>query len=347
MRRKIDSMTLPVLTTGEWCRVRSILASVSIAIMTLLGFGSVALTSAPFTANPHLNQTDSESAVPYRSPQSKTFVYDYAGVLTREQAERHKFDLKRLNEAGIPVVVYIRRSDDSRKESVAYAELVRNEWELESAPGADDGIVILVTLSDLSPVRNSLVMSLGRNALPIGQLKSDTLQDIYDKEMQPAFRRNEIDLAISYGVRRILYYEGYTPPDPAPLSGGQETARSLAPWFVLFAALFGVFGPILSMLRARLPRRSRRLFESRRLYFVVLGALLVLAAATSLYGRSETWLMASILVVVALFLGIRLVIAWRARHHRGPAVTRVRSRGTRSRQAGTSAYRSPRSLRNV
>lgn len=340
-------MILPVLTTREWRHLCVSLTTASIVIGMLLSSDFAAIASTALPSHLHSAQTASRESVPFRPRDSKKFVYDFADVLTSEQAERHQFDLNRLNDAGVPVVIYIRRSDDSRDESVAYAEQVRTQWTLESAPGADDGIVILVSLSDAFRLRNSLVMSLGPNALPIGQLQTDTLQKIYDKEMQPAFRRNEIDLAVSYGVRRILYYEGYTPPDPPSLSDGQQTARALAPWSVLLAALFGVVGPLLSSTPTKIARRLRSIVRSGRAYRIILAVLLVLSAAFSLYGRSGLWLMVSVLGGLVLFLGMRLASAWRQWRSRDLVVTKVRSRGRRSRDRAKPAHQRPHGLRNA
>ena len=340
-------MTLPVLTTRGWHRIQVVLVTVSIVIVMLLTNGAIGVASVFIRSDHLVLQGDSDRTVPIRTPGSDRFVYDYAGVLTREQAERHSFDLKRLNEAGIPLVIYIRRSDDFRSESVAYAEQLRTDWDLESADGAEDGIVILVTLSDLSPLRDSLVMSLGPHALPINQLTTDTLRDIYDNEMQPAFRRNEIDLAVSYGVRRILYYEGYTPPDPPGLSEGQATARSLAPWSILLAALYGVFGPLLLTRRKVVSHHLPSFARSWRLYGIELAALLVLSAALSLYGRAAPWLLISVLGGVILLLGVRFSIAWQKMSRRRPDITRVRSRGTRSNGPPILAPGSPRGMRDA
>lgn len=340
-------MTLPVPTTGERLHVRAMTTSIAIAIMMLI----VQIPARAETTDPASNrlnfQEKSDRSVPSRAEDSDRFVYDYAGALTREQSERHKFDLDRLRDAGIPVVVYIRRSDDSKDESVAFADLLRNEWRLESAPGADDGIVILVTLSDLSPLRDSLVMSLGPNALPIGQLDAERLQEIYDTEMQPAFRKDEIDLAVSYGVRRILYYEGYTPPDPASLSESQTTARSLAPWTILLAGLSGVASLISTDERSRVFGRFRPLVGYRRLHHVVPGTLLIASVALCVHARSATWLTVSVLVAIVLGLVIRLSASWREWRTPGPTVVHVRSRGRRVGRSAMIASRNRQRLRNA
>jgi len=340
-------MILPLPTTRVRRHRLTILATVSIVIVTVLTYSSTGVAHVVRSSNQVSFQAGSEAAVPFRAPGSDMYVYDFADVLTSGQAARHKFDLERLNNAGVPAVIYIRRSDDSRNESIAYAEQLRTEWMLESSPGGDDGILILVSLSEELPRRNSLVLSLGRNALPIGQLTTVTMQEIYDKEMQPAFRKNEIDLALSFGVRRMLYYEQYTPPNPPSLSDRQQTARTLAPWSVFLAALYGASGPLLWTRQPRILSRLHPPARTRRVFRIILATLLVLSAGLSLYGRSAPWLVVSVLGAIVVFLGIRLAIAWREMRRRGSRVSRVRSRGRRSTHPTILAHRRPRGLRNA
>lgn len=287
-------------------------------------------------------QESADDSVPPRAPESKTYVYDKAGVLAEAEAERHQFDLDRLWHAGIPTVIYIRRSDDSRREAVAFADRVREKWALESSPGADDGIVLLVSLNNAEPVKNSLVLSTGLHALPINQLTSDTLREIQDTEVQPAFRRNEINLALSFGVRRILYFEGYTPPDPPPLTDRQLTARAIAPSAMLLAGAIALLGPLVQRGRAAPTRR-----RSRGVYLATIAVLLTLSAGLALYGRTAPWLAVAALGGMAVALGIRFASAWGDWHRAEKAVIRVPSRGRRSRVPTVHAHRPSRGIRHV
>lgn len=291
-------------------------------------------------------QTGGSDRVPARSPTSTKYIYDKAGALSPQQVERHQFDLDRLHKAGVPVVIYIHRSDDSRTEAVAFAERLRKEWKLESAPGADDGIVMLVSLGESSPLRSTLVMSTGRNALPIGQLDADTLHKIYDQEMQPAFRKKDVNLALSFGVRRILYYQGYTPPDPPTLSNNQRMARARAPWPAALAALVLVCGPLLSRRRSASGRRLP-LARLQRFFPIIPAALLAISAAMALYGRSASWLAVAVVGGLLLALGTRLAMALRERRARGQGVVRVRTRGRRSGPRAVLTHRKPGGLRDA
>jgi len=348
-------MTVPDPTTQTWRSivVRLVLASIVIAALTgmltatMWHWGSRAIASE-VTALPHASlQAGSNDSIPARAPESKTFVYDRAGVLAKAEAERHQFDLDRLFMAGIPTVIYIRRSNDSRSEAVTFADRLRTEWRLESAPGADDGIVMLVSLSESSPAKNSLVLSTGRHALPVGQLKPETLRAIDDREMQPAFRKNEINLALSFGVRRILYYEGYTPPDPPPLTDGQRTARSLAPVTLLAAALSTLAKPLLDRRRTLSIRWRRSFARFHRLIPVLPALLLALAGGLALYGRSAPWLVVSVLGGAALIAANRLASAWREWQGSASPALHVRPHGRRVHRPAVLAHRPPTGTRRA
>ena len=320
-------MTVSVPTTQLWRPIVQVLVTITLILCAMprgssAGAAEVAIPLAGF-------QATSEEPIPERAPDSRRFVYDEAGVLAGAEAERHQFDLGRLFDAGVPTIVFTRRSSDSRADAVAFADRLRAEWRIESAPGADDGIVILVSLHESSRARNALVLSTGRHALPINQLTSDTLRRIYDTEMLPAFRRNEINLAISFGVRRMLYYEGYTPPDPAPLSSGQQSARSLAPGVLILTGLFAIAGPFLTRWR-RSPRHRRGSFQHLRwLYPLVLASLLFLAGGLAIYGRSAPMLVIAALGGLALLLVNRVAATWREWRHSGRREIRVGPRGRR------------------
>lgn len=340
-------MTVPVPTTRAW---RAIVVR-PVMIVLLIGTLSGALfASGPIDADAGMRasfhpslQATSDDSIPLRAPESTTFVYDEARILASAEAERHQFDLGRLSQAGIPTVIYTRRSNDSREQAVAFADRLREEWALESSPGADDGIVMLVSLHESSRAENALVLSTGSHALPINQLTSETLREIHDREMQPAFRRNEINLALSFGVRRMLYYEGYTPPDPPPLTDRQVTARALAPSALLLAGAFAFGTPLIQ--RGGAPSRNR--WRSRGLYRAGVAEFLTLAAGLALYGRSASWLAIAVLGGIALMLGVRFAGAWREWRRPEPAALRVAPRSRRFRQPPVLAHRPPRDPRHV
>jgi uncharacterized membrane protein YgcG len=325
-------MTVSVPTTQQWRAI------VQVLVMTALIMGALPRASsanAAEVAMPSLRvQATSEAPIPERPPGSTTFVYDEAGVLDEAAAERHQFDLGRLFDAGVPTIIFTRRSADSRIDAVAFADRLRSEWNIESAPGVDDGIVILVSLHESSRAQNALVVSTGRNALPINQLTSETLREIYETEMLPAFRRNEINLALAFGVRRILYYEGYTPPDPAPLSSRQETAQTLASGVLILTGLLAIAGPLLTRWRG-----LRHRLRLRRLYPVALALSLVVAAGLAVYGRSERLLALAVLGGAALLLVNRLTATWRTWRHSDRRDIRVRPRGRRTGSPAILAHR--------
>jgi uncharacterized membrane protein YgcG len=183
-----------------------------------------------FDANVTTAQDSPEASGAALPPRLDTerHVYDNANLLTDDQEESFESDLARARRLGIETVVYTRISMDDIQESQEFADRIRTEWRVESAEGADDGVVYLVTYNPSNLETNSITVSWGANTWPVRQLDEATFKDIVDDEMRPAMDDGEADLALMYGVRRVLNYAEYSPPNPAPLTSLQRTLGDFA-----------------------------------------------------------------------------------------------------------------------
>jgi uncharacterized membrane protein YgcG len=167
------------------------------------------------------------NTVPHKPLKFKR-VYDTPGLLSKEQYDRFHFDIGRMWGDGLPAVIFIRYSNDATQASQDFADKMRDTWDIESAPGADDGLVMLVTLRERFPQTAIMTLSYGANAFPQGQMTVSVLNDIMEREVLPRIRTGLINDGLTYAVRRILYYAEYTAPFPAPLTDTQEIIHTIA-----------------------------------------------------------------------------------------------------------------------
>lgn len=279
-------------------------------------------------AQPSLAQ-QGVAPIPYHAADDPWLIDDDAKLFSVDEMNRFQFDLRRLQGLGESVMVYTRRSDASRRESEGYAKRVREAWGVESAPGADDGMLLLITIGRTDPSTSTFVISSGSNFFPVNQLKRSDLDRIYNEEVEPAFNEGRYDLALAYGVRRVLYAADYTPPDPAPLTGVHSFANTVSKVggpILLQAAVLGLF--VVPAFRNR--RLTLHPSPGTVLMYVSLfGSGAVLLALVSVVGRSGLGITAALLVL-ALVLGV-MAFFLRPERSSHPASRRIPVRSTQSR----------------
>lgn len=241
--------------------------------------------------------------IPLRAPDDPWLIRDDARLFNEDQLNRFQFDLRRLQGLGENVMVYTRRADASRRDSEGFAKRVREAWDIESAPDADDGLLMLITVSDTSPQSNSFVVSSGSNFFPVNQMEGADLNEVYEAEIEPNFRENRYDVALAYGVRRVLYAADYTPPNPPALTGANAFAHevgNIGGSVLLQAALLG-----LAIVPAFTERRltTRPLRKSVLTYATIFGTAAPVLGVFSVVGRSGLGVLTAMLVT-ALVLAV-------------------------------------------
>lgn len=152
-------------------------------------------------------------------------VDDPERILKLEQRIEIADDAQRLTNHGLPTIVVLRESTESRDRSQATADQLRVDQGVESRDGADDGMVMLVTIDPDSPRSGSVVLSFGRNALPKGGLTEASVEDVHERVMTPRLERNKLYSALHVGIREIIYQETYIPEARQPLTDSARTVR--------------------------------------------------------------------------------------------------------------------------
>ncbi|HEV2065910.1 MAG TPA: hypothetical protein VGR08_03670 [Thermomicrobiales bacterium] len=181
-------------------------------------------------------------------------VDDPERILKLDQRIELADDAQRLTNHGLPTRVVIREGTASREESQATADQLRDEQNVESSEGVDDGMIMLVTVDPESSRSGMVVLSFGRNALPKGGLTAESVEEVYERTILPRLKRQRMYSALHVGIRRIIYLETYIPEAQPPLTESQKTARGAVNVLGPLAFLASAAGFVLS---GRTSTRSR------------------------------------------------------------------------------------------
>jgi len=124
-------------------------------------------------------------------------VYDNASVLASADLENLERQAAGMTMAGAPTVVYLRikaaNSDATRQD----ARDLMDAWQVESAPDAKDGLVLLLNLKPGDTRQGSAALVAGAYHTGNGRLNADRLQAIYDGQMKPKLAAGDLAGAIS------------------------------------------------------------------------------------------------------------------------------------------------------
>lgn len=305
-----------------WMPLFRLVRAIAILLLVTVAAG----TSVLFPTTAEAAQQSSDP-IPSRDPDDPWLIQDKARLFDEDQMNRFQFDLRRLQGLGREVVVYTRRSDASAEESQEFADTLRDAWKVESAPEADDGMVILINVSDASPLGDAFVVSDGRNVFPLNQLSEAEFQTVREQEVLPPFQEGRYNVALAYAVRRLLHAAEYTPSEPPPLNATQSFANRVASIggpVLLQAAVLGLVAVPAFSERRLTVRPSRRTVLN---YVLVFGSAIALLLLFSVVGRSG-WGMATALITLGLVTIVSGVFL------RGSTAAGAKSRPVRVRATG-------------
>lgn len=237
-------------------------------------------------------------------------VEDPNEVLSRSQTNELAEDAHRLTVHGIPTMVVLRESSQSPDESAAFADRLRLERNLETAPGADDGILFLVTQKAESSRRSMVVtISYGVHTLPKGGLNEESLQDVYQRSIRPRLRFGLVADALKIGMRKIIYLETYFPDPSPPLTSLQKATQGIVNVAAPVLSFAGVVSVIAAWRSVR--HRSTRCHHRARLRSaaaIVLAVVLVMILAIlSVYSQSGLGIVAVVVGVLTCAAHVRFL----------------------------------------
>ncbi|HET7034969.1 MAG TPA: TPM domain-containing protein [Thermomicrobiaceae bacterium] len=141
----------------------------------------------------------------YGTPAPGQHIYDRSGLLTPAQVRDLEHRAALVDQAGAPTIVYIQMRNVSDGATAADAQVLMDEWDVESAPGARDGLVIFVNLSSLSPVHGHAALYAGATHYQGGKLPKSELQSIYDTSMAPRLKSDDLYGALAAGLDAVAH----------------------------------------------------------------------------------------------------------------------------------------------
>lgn len=245
--------------------------------------------------------TDSQSA-PGPRPETLPFIHDADGVFTADQMGTLQRDAQLLQSTGIPTLVYVRAvtaAEAAHGESQQFAEQVRRDWQVESEPSADDGLVLLFSWVPQNPLASTTVFSSGEHTFDDTGLTPEAIQRTIDTSVRSLIEQDRPFEAVVYLMRETRYTGIYAPPPPTPLDGNVRALNTVLRWA----------GPALAVITAgvlvALTATFWRVKPGHRRVWTVVG--LVLAGATILWslaviGQSRAGVASALAMIAALAL---------------------------------------------
>lgn len=131
-------------------------------------------------------------------------IYDSTGLLTAAETANLENRATAVQRAGTTVVVYLRASNETYDETLSDAASLMNAWDVESKPGAHDG---LVTFLNLEPgnLRHGQVALYAGAKLIHGPLPTAEMQRIYQSDILPLLESEQTAQGIGQGLDDVAY----------------------------------------------------------------------------------------------------------------------------------------------
>lgn len=189
----------------------------------------------------HVGLDIAKHALPAAAPLANKRVYDMGSVLNDENEKTLEGGARVLASYGVPVLLFARRSTDTVAESQIFAGNLHSQRNVESAPGADDGLVMLLTVDTQFPYTGTIVVSTGVHTLPVQGLNQERLDQIYREDIVPNLRQGKNFDALNISLQHMTYNAQFVPgPVPATSLRQDKIASLVSVIAPLGAALLGL-----------------------------------------------------------------------------------------------------------
>jgi len=156
------------------------------------------------------------AAQDFGEPEPGRHVYDRAGVLSPSEIADLEQRALAVEQAGAPVVIYLRAQDASFDDTVADARQLMDAWDIQSAPGARDGVVFFFNLEPGDLAHGHFAVIAGEKHVRSGALDQDQLDRISD-QMLELLRDGRIAEGIATGLDAVARTLTVGPPPPSEL----------------------------------------------------------------------------------------------------------------------------------
>ena len=164
----------------------------------------------------------------FGNPVTGHHIYDNAHVLTSEQISMLEMHAQRVVDAGAPVVVYLQAKDASYDATEQDAKDLMDQWDVESAPNARDGLVIFVNLKPNDLKHGQVALFAGQKHYDGGNLPERELKRIFNDVMRPKMSSGDLAGGIAAGLDAAASSLRNGPPPPPPPSRAERIAGAVS-----------------------------------------------------------------------------------------------------------------------
>ena len=180
-------------------------------------------------------------------PTDGSHIADYAGVLTETERADLEARAAAVEQAGAPVTVFLQAKDASYSTTEDDARTLMDEWDVQSAAEARDGIVIMLNLDPDNLRRGELVLVAGERHFNGGNLPQHELDRITDA-MLDELRDDQTAAGIGVGLDMLAssLINGPVPQEPSAFQefaadavGGPVSPLNIASVLAGIAAIVG------------------------------------------------------------------------------------------------------------
>lgn len=246
---------------------------------------------------------DAQTA-PEPKPDDVPFYYDATNTFNDEQLRTLRRDAELLQSSEIPTLVYVREvsaEDANVESSQEFADTIRQAWDVESAEGADDGLVLLFSWVPENPTASTVVQSYGAATFDGSGLSPESIEHTIDTSVHSLLEQGKPFETLVYLMRETRYTGIYAPPPPPPVEGLAQTIHVSLDWL----------GPIITGLTIiALIKRSRDFWRQGptseqvwRIVGVTVGTA-VLLWIVSVYAQSRAGVASALLILPMLAFAV-------------------------------------------
>lgn len=188
------------------------------------------------------------TSTPFGDHTSAQHVYDRAAVLTSDEVASIETRIAKLASAGAPTIVYLRANDADTSQTIQDAKDLMSQWNIESSPGAKDGLVIFLNLKPGNLHHGQGAIYAGAHHFNGGNLPQYELDRIYNDVMLPLLKDGNIVAGINAGLdaaeQNLL---NGAPPQPQPSAIAQVLGTVMRIPAAIVALVYLIF--VASLLR--------------------------------------------------------------------------------------------------
>lgn len=191
------------------------------------------------------------AAADFGSREAGRHVYDRAGVLSAAEVSDLEARAVANERAGAPTIVYLRVAKADADGTSKDARELMDAWNVQSAPDAQDGVVIFLNLTPDDTKHGQAAIWVGQGQSGAGgKLPKYELERIYNDVMRPPLRDGQTAAGIGAGLSALTNDLIVGPPPPPPPSTAERVGSAIAGLPLNIAGIAATLALVIFGLRA-------------------------------------------------------------------------------------------------